>query len=82
MFAKQSMINRLLNPINRNRSAAKISKVLSPSYHPVPSLSSFQQRAGYSNVLYLTKLSLASFLDTGYHLGAQVKPHVTKLASS
>ena len=28
-FAKQSMINRLSNPINRNRSAAKISKVLS-----------------------------------------------------
>ena len=29
MFAKQSMINRLSNPINRNRSAAKISKVMS-----------------------------------------------------
>ena len=28
-FAKQSMINRLSNPINRNRSAAKISKVMS-----------------------------------------------------
>ena len=30
-FAKQSMINRLSNPINRNRSAAKISKVMSSS---------------------------------------------------
>ena len=29
MFKKQSMINRLSNPINRNRSAAKISKVMS-----------------------------------------------------
>ena len=28
-FAKQSMINRLSNPINRNRSAAKILKVMS-----------------------------------------------------
>ena len=28
-FAKQSMINQLSNPINRNRSAAKISKVMS-----------------------------------------------------
>ena len=28
-FAKQSMINRLSNSINRNRSAAKISKVMS-----------------------------------------------------
>ena len=34
MFEKQSMINRLSNPINRNRSAAKISKVMSSSiYH-------------------------------------------------
>ena len=32
-FAKQSMINRLSNPINRNRSAAKISKVMSSSFH-------------------------------------------------
>ena len=29
MFAKQSMINQLSNPINRNRSAAKISKLMS-----------------------------------------------------
>ena len=35
MFAKQSMINRLLNPINRNRSAAKISKVMSSSNKPI-----------------------------------------------
>ena len=28
------MINRLSNPINRNRSAAKISKVMSSSLHP------------------------------------------------
>ena len=28
MFEEQSMINRLSNPINRNRSAAKISKVM------------------------------------------------------
>ena len=28
-FAKQSMINRLSNAINRNRSTAKISKVMS-----------------------------------------------------
>ena len=33
MFEKQSMINRLSNPINRNRSAAKISKVMSSSIH-------------------------------------------------
>ena len=31
MFDKQSMINRLSNPVNRNRSAAKISKVMSSS---------------------------------------------------
>ena len=35
MFAKQSMINRLSNPINRNRSAAKISKVMSSICHPL-----------------------------------------------
>ena len=33
-FAKQSMINRLLNTINRNRLAAKISQVLCSSDHP------------------------------------------------
>ena len=33
-FAKQSMINRLSNAINRNRSAAKISKVMSSSLDP------------------------------------------------
>ena len=33
-FAKQSMINRLSNPINRNRSAAKISKVMSSNQEP------------------------------------------------
>ena len=32
-FAKQSMINRLSNPINRNRSAAKISKVMSSTLY-------------------------------------------------
>ena len=31
-LAKQSMINRLSNPINRNRSAAKISKVMSSNW--------------------------------------------------
>ena len=31
MFAKQSMINQLSNPINRNCSAAKNSKVMSSS---------------------------------------------------
>ena len=30
-FAKQSMVNRLSNPINRNRSTAKVSKVTSSS---------------------------------------------------
>ena len=34
-FEKQSMINRLSNPINRNRSAAKISKVMSSSIIPI-----------------------------------------------
>ena len=34
-FAKQSMINRLSNAINRNRSAAKISKVVSSNQHPL-----------------------------------------------
>ena len=34
-FAKQSMINQLSNPINRNRWAAKISKVIwTSSGHP------------------------------------------------
>ena len=33
MFAKQSMINQLSNPINRNRSAAKISKVMSSNHY-------------------------------------------------
>ena len=33
-FAKQSMINRLSNSINHNRSAAKISKVMSSSRQP------------------------------------------------
>ena len=39
-FAKQSMINRLSNSINRNRSAAKISKVMSSNlvyFQPVVS---------------------------------------------
>ena len=35
-FAKQSMINRLSNSINRNRSAAKISKVMSSTQNPHP----------------------------------------------
>ena len=34
-FAKQSMINRLSNAINRNRSAAKISKVMSSTTDPI-----------------------------------------------
>ena len=34
MFEKQSMINRLSNAINRNRSAAKISKVMRSNIHP------------------------------------------------
>ena len=34
MFEKQSMINRLSNPINRNRSAATISKVMSSNHYP------------------------------------------------
>ena len=34
-FAKQSMINRLSNPINRNRSAAKILKVMSSNKYPI-----------------------------------------------
>ena len=33
MFEEQSMINRLSNPINRNRSAAKISKVMSSNIY-------------------------------------------------
>ena len=33
-FAKQSMINPLSNPINRNRSAVKISKVMSSTIYP------------------------------------------------
>ena len=33
MFEEQSMINRLSNPINRNRSAAKISKVMRSSQY-------------------------------------------------
>ena len=33
-FAKQSMINRLSNPINRNCLAAKISKVMSSNHNP------------------------------------------------
>ena len=37
-FAKQSMINRLSNPINRNRSAAKILKVMSSSVQAPGSL--------------------------------------------
>ena len=37
-FAKQSMINRLSNAINRNRSAAKISKVMSSNGDPLPFL--------------------------------------------
>ena len=36
MFAKQSMINRLSNTINRNRSAAKISKVMSSIHYTRP----------------------------------------------
>ena len=33
-FAKPSMINRLSNAINRNQSAAKISKVMSSNSYP------------------------------------------------
>ena len=37
-FAKQSMINQLSNPINHNRSAAKISKVMSSSEYSCSSI--------------------------------------------
>ena len=40
-FAKQSMINRLSNSINRNRSAAKISKVMSSNTYPIAANSPF-----------------------------------------
>ena len=43
-FAKQSMINRLSNAINRNRSAAKISKVMSSSgdyQHQLPQVATW-----------------------------------------
>ena len=33
-FEKQSTINRLSNPVNHNRSAAKFSKVMSSSVQP------------------------------------------------
>ena len=36
------MINRLSNPINRNRSAAKILKVMSSSFNPQPKIPSYQ----------------------------------------
>ena len=38
-FWKESMINRLSNLINRNRSAAKISQVLCSSIYPARALS-------------------------------------------
>ena len=51
-FEKQSMINRLSNPINRNRSAAKISKVMSSSFNT----------KYYNTSKYLTSLHLPGFL--------------------
>ena len=47
-FAKQSMINRLSNAINRNRSAAKISKVMSSNSNTVNS--------GVVNVWYVVNV--------------------------
>ena len=44
--AKQSMINRLSNPINRNRSAAKISKVMSSNKHRHEVLPGWQKLRG------------------------------------
>ena len=59
MFAKRSMINRLSNPIYRNRSAAKISKVMSSSAnskHDVVNVANFdaEERVGNSLVEILT----------------------------
>ena len=45
-FAKQSMINRLSNPINRNRSAVKFSKVMSSSHFPLSFLVGRRQWEG------------------------------------
>ena len=52
MFAKQSMINWLSNPINRNRSAAKISKVMSSTKHTQKwRIHQTLKRGGYNNNL-------------------------------
>ena len=50
-FAKQSMINGLSNPINRNRSAAKISKVMSFSGYLVQCSS--EESLGNTNKIHL-----------------------------
>ena len=50
-FAKQSMINQLSNPINRNRSAAKISKVMSSSGYLVQCSS--EESLGNTNKIHL-----------------------------
>ena len=59
-FWKESMINRLSNLINRNRSAAKISQVLCSktyNYHKAPYISAL--RLGpRPTVLYRTNLQL------------------------
>ena len=59
-FAKQSMINRLSNSINRNRSAAKISKVMSSIKYPldVKTLSSFLTLFVGSNMDYISFFQL------------------------
>ena len=44
-FVKQSMINRLSKSINRNRSAAKISKVMSSNYYPITNEDAFAPKA-------------------------------------
>ena len=75
-FAKQSMINRLSNPINRNRSAAQISKVMSSTGDPPPVAKSILLIFLHTSIdTILRILSILHFLCTSmcivWQLGAE-----------
>ena len=77
-FAKQSMINRLSNPINRNRSAAKISKVMrtSAQAHDTNDLDQLNNQAylirfGHTKALLLKKRTL----NGHFSLPAETDPY-------
>ena len=70
-FWKESMINRLSNLINRNRSAAKISQVLCSNTHPqqIPS----HPKTSIFMVLIALFMSVCQFLKERQHVSSGLK---------